>query len=84
MDSGMFFSGGSPYSPEQFSSPRYKLEKCEIKHGRLNGLFSLSDLNQTKTTGLFGCFGLELKQKLSDFMGVDGLPFLQNNHTLFP
>ena len=33
MDSGMFFSGGSPYSPEQFSSPRYKLEKCEIKHG---------------------------------------------------
>jgi hypothetical protein len=39
------------------------------------GMFSSSDLNQTKTTGLFGCFGLELKQKLSDFMGVDDLPF---------
>ena len=70
MDSGMFFSGGSPYSPEQFSSPRYKLEKCEIKHGRLCGMFSLSDLNQTKTTGLFGCFGLELKQKFVRLHGV--------------
>jgi len=39
------------------------------------GMFSSSDLNQTKTTGLFGCFGLELKQKLSDFTGVDDLPF---------
>ena len=55
---------------EQFSSPRYKLEKCEIKHGRLNGLFSLSDLNQTKTTGLFGCFGLELKQRFVRLQGV--------------
>ena len=26
-------------------------------------MFSLSDLNQTKLTGLFGCFGLELKQR---------------------
>ena len=78
----MFFSGGSPYSPEQFSSPRYKLEKCEIKHGRLCGMFSLSDLNQTKTTGLFGCFGLELKQKLSDFTGVLMIyPSKNNNHT---
>lgn len=27
-DSEMFFSGGSPYSPQQLSSSLYKLEKC--------------------------------------------------------
>jgi hypothetical protein len=34
------------------------------------GMFSSSDLNQTKTTGLFGCFGLELKQKFVRLHGV--------------
>ena len=45
-------------------------------------MFSMSDLNQTKTIGLFGCFGLELKQKLSDFTGVLMIyPSKNNNHT---
>jgi hypothetical protein len=45
-------------------------------------MFSLSDLNQTKTTGLFGCFGLEIKTEVCPTSrGVDDLPFLQKNHT---
>jgi hypothetical protein len=76
MDSGMFFSGGSPYSPRTIFFSALQIRKMLNKTREVFiGMFSSSDLNQTKTTGHFGCFGLELKQKLSDFTGVDDLPF---------
>ena len=71
MDSGMFFSGGSPYSPRTIFFSALQIRKMLNKTREVFiGMFSLSDLNQTKTTGLFGCFGLELKQKLVRLHGV--------------
>jgi hypothetical protein len=61
--------------PNSFFSALQIRKLLNKTRGVFIGMFSSSDLNQTKTIGLFGCFGLELKQKLSDFMGVDDLPF---------
>jgi hypothetical protein len=83
MDSGMFFSGGSPYSPRTIFFSALQIRKMLNKTREVFiGMFSLSDLNQTKTTGLFGCFGLELKQKLVRLHGVLMVyPSKNNNHT---
>jgi len=67
----MFFSGGSPYSPRTIFSSALQIRKMLNKTREVFiGMFSSSDLNQTKTTGLFGCFGLELKQKFVRLHGV--------------
>jgi len=58
MDSGMFSSGGSPYSPSYLSSPLNKLESSdEKKQGRLKREGSLFFTLKRKTNpSVFGMF----------------------------
>jgi hypothetical protein len=55
MDSGMFFHvGGSPYSPDLFSPPLYKLEtKGSTKHGRFMWKGNSSFILDKLTTNVF-------------------------------